>query len=680
MKLKTSYVPGIDGLRAIAVLSVILFHLNASFLPGGFSGVDVFFVISGYVVSTSLARETQTSFFKFVGNFYARRIVRIYPALVVCIVLVGFLQTLIMPSSWLSTTSNKTALSAFFGLSNFALILYNDGYFSPRVEFNAFTHTWSLAVEEQFYLLFPVVFFVWLKWRERKDAIGVFSNAILAILLTVSLFLSWHETSTTPANAFYLLPSRFWELACGAVLYKLHNIKKCIPRSSTGVSGCVSTGLILIGLGFVFSDQNFFPFPWAALSVSGALFVIAGVASGSSKDSVVSRILDNRLTVYIGKVSYSLYLWHWPVLVIFRWTVGLEAPPEMLSALAITLAMSLTSYHLIEKPIRQSKFVVLRPDWQVITSGLAMIVICCAFTGLVFWKQPYLSLSVTKDKRNWYPESWSSEDNKTSAETKKLYGLKLYVWGDSHVGAYSTMLRELADKQGVDVHTFHKGGCSIADLLRPVNQECFEHYKNTLSEIKKLAAPGDIVFLASLRMNRFGDQWQSYDASDVVAKQLSAEASVQRSMALQEADTLITELEKRSLTVVMDAPKPIFKSPPFRCSDWFNSKNPICNGGLAIERQFLLDHRRQVMESLDFLKRKHPHLIVWDTFPVLCPSDICHAFDDRKPLFFDGDHLSAHGNRVLYPSFVAMLTSVQWVDGGTSRLVKGSPVFPSSQP
>jgi SGNH domain (fused to AT3 domains) len=127
--------------------------------------------------------------------------------------------------------------------------------------------------------------------------------------------------------------------------------------------------------------------------------------------------------------------------------------------------------------------------------------------------------------------------------------------------------------------------------------------------------------------------------------------------ALREADALITRLEKASLIVVMDAPKPIFKSPPFRCSDWFNSDNPVCSGGFTMKRTFLLEYRKPVMESMEILVHNHKNLVIWDTFPTLCPSDSCSAFDEKIPLFFDGDHLSAHGNRVLYPSFLSLLKS-----------------------
>lgn len=658
VSVKSGYLPGIDGLRALAVLSVIVFHFNSSLLPGGFSGVDVFFVISGYVVSASLAKEHQTKFWPYLFRFYARRILRIYPALVLCLLLIGFAQTLFVPSSWLSTTSNKTAISAFFGLSNFALIWFSDGYFSPRVEFNAFTHTWSLAVEEQFYLLFPMVFFVWLKGKDRKDAVGVAANWLLAVLLVCSLLISWRQTGADPDQAYYLLPSRFWELASGAMLFKLHNRGLYLARSSLLQGGYILTGLILISAGFTFSNPASFPFPWALLSVFGSLFVISGVASHAEKESIVSRTLDNPLIVYIGKISYSLYLWHWSILVIFRWTVGLENPLAVITAIALIVLASIFSFHFIERPVRQSKFATSSADWRIISRGIAAIGVAVAVAAGVFNMQPYLSLSVTKDKRNWYPEAWSLPRDKSKAPQPSFQGRKLYVLGDSHTGAYSTMLQMLGDDYGVSIHKASKGGCSVVNLLKKSSPECAEFITKTIQQIKAEAAPGDIVFLASLRMNRLSDQWATFDAAEVDRKQDGNEAVLERAVALHEADLAIQSLEAASLRVMIDAPKPVFRSPPFRCADWFNKNNPVCVAGTSISRNFLLTHRAPVMASIQSLQHAHPKLIVWDTFPVLCPATTCAAYDQDQPLFFDGDHLSAHGNRVLYPSFLAMIKTV----------------------
>src|SRR5690625_4326037 len=158
------YVPAIDGLRAIAVLAVLIYHLDAAFLPGGFAGVDVFFVISGYVVARSLVSRSGESFGQFLMGFYSRRIRRIVPALILCLLVTALFTVLFIPDSWLSSTTHQVGLYAFFGLSNFALVWFQDDYFSPRAEFNPFVHTWSLGVEEQFYFVFPLLIFLWFRF------------------------------------------------------------------------------------------------------------------------------------------------------------------------------------------------------------------------------------------------------------------------------------------------------------------------------------------------------------------------------------------------------------------------------------------------------------------------------------------------------------------------------------
>jgi len=155
---KVQYRPDVDGLRAIAVLSVMIYHLNSAFLPGGFVGVDVFFVISGFVVTSSLVAGRSASLPAFVGEFYARRLARIVPALVLALVVSAFAATLFIPEAWLSSLSERTAQYAFFGLSNWVMQANSDFYFAPRAEFNPYVQTWSLGVEEQFYLISSYTF------------------------------------------------------------------------------------------------------------------------------------------------------------------------------------------------------------------------------------------------------------------------------------------------------------------------------------------------------------------------------------------------------------------------------------------------------------------------------------------------------------------------------------------
>lgn len=240
----------------------------------------------------------------------------------------------------------------------------------------------------------------------------------------------------------------------------------------------------------------------------------------------------------------------------------------------------------------------------------------------------------------------------------ELSGRKLFVIGDSHAAAYNTMLTQLEDEHGIEVHLYFKGGCAPAQLLKPLNSGCVQFIKETLDEVLRLSSPGDMVFLPSLRMNRFADQWETFDEASVIARQIRDNTPENRAKILRETSELLSRLEKKSLYVLIDAPKPVFKSPPFRCADWFNSNNPVCLYGFTMKRDFLLSQRKPVMDLLESLARMHPDLIVWDPFPILCPEEVCSAFDEGGPLFFDGDHLTAHGNRVLYPSFELILRKI----------------------
>ncbi|MDQ7089177.1 MAG: acyltransferase family protein [Methylococcales bacterium] len=660
----THYIKGIDGLRAIAVLAVMLFHLKESYLPGGFSGVDIFFVISGYVVSGSLARNYKTNLFSFTLDFYSRRIIRIFPALIVCLVFTSFIASLFIPESWLSSTSEKTGLYAFFGLSNYALIWFNDGYFSPRVDFNPFTHTWSLGLEEQFYLIYPLLFFIWFKYKKRQGILGVISNGLLIALLFISLYFSWYETTNNPDNAFYLLPSRFWELASGALLYRLKGYEKLTSPWVILSKLYLFFGLALILLGFIFSNKASFPFPWAILSVSGALLLILGLTHPFNKKFIIQRVFENSIMVYIGKISYSLYLWHWAVYVIFRWTLGLETILNRTLAIFITLFFAMMSYHFIEVFIAKNKFIRRKENWKIFIMGLIILSGAFKLSSTIFKFQPDISLSVTKDQATWYPLPWTENDNSTLKN--EFSGRNLFVLGDSHTSAYSTLFKKLTDEQGVQIHQYAVG-CSYANLIYPVDPACKNKLKTLIPIIKKLSSPNDIIFLASLRLNRVGTQWGSFKEQ---SNQLTSWGVKVQKVALNEASALIQEFRRLSLNVMIDAPKPVFRSPPFRCSDWFNKNNPICASGFTIKRKFLLERRKPIMDSLDLLAIKFPQLIIWDPFPILCKTMTCSAFEKTIPLFFDGDHLSAYGNRLLYPSFESKVKQIWSSKGNTSDSFK----------
>jgi peptidoglycan/LPS O-acetylase OafA/YrhL len=709
-----SYIPEIDGLRALAVLGVMLFHLDSGLLPGGFSGVDVFFVISGYVVSRAMVSRGELPLHHYLADFFARRVVRILPALVVCLSVVSVLSVLFIPQSWLSSTISKVGLWAFFGASNFALIRYQDGYFSPRAEFNPFTHTWSLGVEEQFYLLLPFVLWLWARHRQAPGLAGLLARSALAGLSLLSVGIAIWLGREHPSAAYYLLPARFWELAAGVMLFLVQHQRGWGISNEGGRGFALAGGLLLIAAGFWFADGAFFPFPWALLPVAGTLLCLAAVSQGQNS-TVLHRLFRSPGVVYAGKISYSLYLWHWPVYALFRWTVGLGGRWIPL-ALVITLACAMLSYHAIEQPVRRSRWVKAQRPVVRIIAGLLLVACLAWLASATFASRETLSLSVTRDTHTWYPHEYRVAV--PEEQSKPLEGRKILVVGNSHAVAYATLLREAADRLGVEYGIVQTGFCNVGNLLLNIGEDpvCQQRIDELIERIDAELSPGDMVFFASLRAYRLVDQWAAFDYGSVLLlaetpftqdhplhvldraiaeiddlagsaaareedtqllqlKELRAYihspyAQSRRQLALEEASQLAELLAARGIRALFDAPKPVFQLSPYRCSDWFNRGNAICALGPGVERAGLLELRQPVMASLDALASAHANVSLWDPFPLLCPADICSVYDDGGlPLFFDGDHLSAHGNRRLYPDFAELLLRIWGADAKGANAV-----------
>ena len=234
-----------------------------------------------------------------------------------------------------------------------------------------------------------------------------------------------------------------------------------------------------------------------------------------------------------------------------------------------------------------------------------------------------------------------------------IAGRNLFVIGDSHAAAYSTLLKQVSQELGITVHKLAAPGCAIVSLLAPMDQtpECKAELTRFFHEIKKTAKPNDIIFFACLRTLRLCTQWERDNEAAATALLNSKTGKEYLQNALEDADKTIQKLGAMGINVMIDAPKPVFRAPPFRCADWFNKMNPVCADGFSVSREFLLNFRQPVMESIKTLQARHQNFFVWDPLPILCKTENCSAFDGDKPMFFDGDHLSAHGNRVLAPSF-----------------------------
>lgn len=626
-----SHITAIDGLRALAVLGVVVFHLNPNWLQGGFVGVDLFFVISGYVVTRSITGKNWISAREFFTAFLARRISRIYPALIACLLITAIAQTLLVPKAWLNDTAYKAGMAAFFGLSNFALVYFDDGYFSPRSEFNPFTHTWSLGVEEQFYVIFALAW-----WFTRKNRPAFFLT--MGISAGAALIYSAITTSAAPAHAYYLLPSRWWELALGASLAQWHHGRKSTLTTPIFANLAVLAGLLLIGYSATTADEKAFPYPDAISVVAGAILCIHGLVRRGQDAGTFG--LENPLLVHIGQLSYSLYLWHWPVIVLFKWTIGLETLSDYVFCTLATLTLSYVSYYFVEKPLRYGLIRSL-PQPRIVLAGMGAMIFGSALTALLYVEQSKLSLSVTSNTALWYAHSDPAQTQWKQRSEKPV----IYAFGDSHAGMLGIALNDLEQQFGVESKIVTQSGCAAASLRSPPSERCRKFIDSTIPELAKQARQGDVVILASLRSQRISDQWGLIENSQS-NNQLDPDT---QNKAFEEADALITKLSNAGYKVVLSAPLPVFGAPPFRCSDIFNRSNPVCKPGLEIPRNQALKWREPAMKQIQALKMKHPNLVIWDPFFDVCPTDTCKAVDG-EPLFFDGDHLTAAGNRRILPS------------------------------
>ncbi len=656
----------------------------------------MFFVISGFIVSASVTHFKGGGFWRFLAFFYARRIRRIFPVLIVCLLVTGYASALFIPVSWLSDVNQTTGLFAFLGLSNFILAANGRDYFAPTTEFNPFTHTWSLGVEEQFYLVFPLLFFVWLYSQRGKH----FSVALFSVGLLASVVFSAWQSQAQPTNAYFLSPGRFWELASGVLLYQIltpssDESERKENRLSSIIGIAAFIGLLV---SFVVSTQDNFPMPGAVLAVISTLGILFSLYKQRCLPWL-QALLGNRYILFFGKTSYSLYLWHWPTFVLFRWTCGLDSPVTRLAALVVTLLLATLSYYLIETPMRRSQTAKKASNPVVIGVGLCVIAVAYWGASTLNARADKISLSkVTEDAELWYPDRGPAlpeypgcradpitvEDEGVEVMVFKPEGCLqnksslyrvLHVIGDSHTLAYVALYKQFAIRNNLEVDVYRNGGCPFISFQpeRDLdNAQCREHAQASLRALHKRAKSGDVLFLASLRLPRFSDQWVYFGLESQQQNFFSAQAQANRQRSVAYAVETLRDFSEQGVQVVFEAPKPIFFVPPFRCADWFNRNNPICAHGMSVERDLLQKFRAPVLGSYNQVINALPAVSVWDPFPALCPGNTCNVWREGHAMFFDGDHLSAYGNMTLLPSFTSyMLPKL------AKQRLKGATVLPA---
>jgi peptidoglycan/LPS O-acetylase OafA/YrhL len=662
-----TYRPDIDGLRAIAVLVVILNHFNRDILPGGYLGVDMFFVISGYVITASLSNRRCGTFAEFITRFYAARVRRLLPALCVCVAVTCIVGALfINPQAGEFRASMKAATRALFGLSN--IYFYNNeiDYFGSSAELNLFLHTWSLGVEEQFYIVFPLVFWLSGFGRGRRDGKRNLIAALASMTLISFLFYAWMSRTSAPA-AYYLMPARFWELGLGCMTYLcsghigFYTAKFRVPAVPFLAFIVLSAAL------FSPAGQQFY----TALAAAICTAILIGT---NQSVKTLHRVLRWQPGVFLGLMSYSLYLWHWSVIVISRWTIGIHwwlAPVQLL----VIFALALLSYFVVERPLRRSQW--SKSKGAII--GYGVLIIAVAFVLVRILEKPLKGVlytgaqapliekgvpSLLKDKYSDGKLIWRARDcvvfsnervgKAITAEACTVGDFesakrRFLVVGNSFSAAEFEMYTVLPERNIGSVTVTSAWGASPVPEIpnnSPYAGANKYYWDSVVPSLLVRLRHGDFLVLVSdvAGFSPPMDQVGREHASDLLSAGLSR---------------LTEEMAAKGIGVIFQSGNPFIREagcdPDMAKPQWFNlADRPICK---YYTKQRSLERRRDFEIQLDKLQQKHSNLYILDLFNVFCPDDVCQYYDNRgKFLYRDiWSHPSVEANYAARPIFLALV-------------------------
>ncbi|MFM1941585.1 MAG: hypothetical protein RI897_567 [Verrucomicrobiota bacterium] len=461
------YRSDVDGLRCFAVLSVLAYHAFPDYLAGGFIGVDVFFVLSGYLISSILFRQLEHGRFSY-GSFLARRIRRILPALaLVTAASAAFGWFVLFPDELKSLGKHITAGNSF--VANLAL-WHESGYFDTASETKPLLHLWSLGVEEQFYLIWP--FILWLVWNQHHKLLGV------TICLAGASFASnlWAVQHYAPETAFYLPHNRFWEMMAGGLLaYAALRRPPWLQPRSSWLNGLAWTGvgLLLCSL-FIINPRSSFPGWIALLPVCGTTLLLLTPGAWLNR-----KVLAHRFPVYIGLISYPLYLWHWPALT-FGKLVHFDSDLERVILLLLSTALAALTFHFVEKRLRHNTHPSLIPSLlgtALLFAGLGTLLLQGNINPRNNSPEIEAALQVIQDARGIYLEDFVEDKSLgTAVKIKAANATKVLFYGDSHAAQLAPRILKLIEEDPLQTATAvfaTRGGCApIPNVFAAGNPDC----------------------------------------------------------------------------------------------------------------------------------------------------------------------------------------------------------------
>ena len=635
------YRSDIDGLRAIAVIPVIFFHAGFEYFSGGFVGVDIFFVISGYLITTIILSEKEQGSFSLI-NFYERRARRILPALfLVMLVSLPFAWFWLLPSDMKDFSESLVAVSFF---SSNILFWQETGYWGVENELKPLLHTWSLAVEEQYYFVFPI--FLMLMWRFRKRWI---LGSFIVIAISSLMISQWAAYNHPTAN-FFLLITRGWELAIGACiafyfLYRKRTIRAILSNNIIDeVMGFI--GLLLIAYSiFIFDESIPFPSFYALVPTMGTGLIILF----SSPTTIVGRILGSKALVFIGLISYSAYLWHQPLFAFARHRSLMEPGLLIFSLLIImTLFLAYLSWRYVEKPFRNKKQFSRKSIFIFWFLGSSIFVsfgvtgyITEGFNGSSFKNQLTQEALENKWKHNHGLSITCESDFTISPDCRTSNEPEILIWGDSY--AMHLVKGVLASNPDAKIIQMTKSVCGPFFDVAPVTSKypmswaegCLTFTKEVRQWLKEKNTVKYVVLSSP-----FG-QYLSSDNKLLFRNGDTKEANINDATA--EFTKTLKELESMGITPIVFSPPPATGDDLGRClakAEWMGLSLSECDFNV----DQISTKTKETYQFLEGIEKEYPVIRI---DRMICDTSRCRSHLGDVWIYRDKGHLSHSGSAAL---------------------------------
>ncbi|MGH1403097.1 MAG: acyltransferase family protein [Alphaproteobacteria bacterium] len=634
------YRADIDGLRALAVLPVVFFHAGFNVFSGGFVGVDIFFVISGFLITSIIINDLDQDRFS-IREFYERRIRRILPALyTVCtfVLVTGYFSFL--PEEFEALGRSLGATLIF--VSNI-LFWSETGYFDASVDLKPLLHTWSLAVEEQFYVFFPLLLLGAAKYANRRYL------PFLLLVALISFGISIWGAENKPSATFYWAPTRAWELLLGSII-----ALKAIPLvSNKGIMeaiGAIGLGLIVYAV-FAFDYDTVFPGVNAVYPCLGAALLIY---AHQGHITVSSKILSLKPLVFIGLCSYSFYLWHWPVFVFAKYfSMNPLTDIERYGLIILTFLLSVITWKFIEAPFRDRSFV--EGKWKVFILALLASIPLFSSSVLIVQSNGFSNRFenidlLERQKKSHVNASCIDIKAKDFSEKKCVLGNvevepSFIVWGDSHAGAMMSAFSDFGEEVGRSGILASHSGCppllGVVMVRDDKPYKCSKVHDKVLEEIKA----GDTVFLVARWTYYVGKSMISHEGptwiNDTKSKNISEDENCR--VFKDSLIKTVTAIKQRGGNVVLVDSVPEY---PRSVPDMIF----LFQDDITVSKHLFEENRAYTRTFLKYVAQEYNVQYV-DPSKALCDTNQCYANEGDIVFYFDNDHLSLEGAKRIAPVF-----------------------------